>query len=293
MTASVPLTSQSLKLELSPSIGGCISAFEWIGGTAPQPILRKCHSPLEKALDAACFPLVPYVNRIRGGCFSFRGRTVRLAPNMGGDPSPLHGQGWLNPWTVEASGGSNALLTYRHEAGEWPWTYEARQHFTLDEGGLSARLDCRNTSAEPMPCGLGFHPYFPCGSRTRIDTDVAVAWTVDEHVLPVDKVPAEGRYGLADRLVCGQSLDNGFGGWGGEARMSDPDWPFELRLSSPEARFFQLYSPPNGGIFVAEPVTHANAALNHPESEWPELGMRVLEPGEEMRLDMQLEVVPR
>ena len=62
-------------------------------------------------------------------------------------------------------------------------------------------------------------------------------------------------------------------------------------MSSPDARFFQLYSPPAGGIFVAEPVTHANAALNAPEEQWPELGMRVLEPGEAMRLDMRLEVI--
>ena len=51
--------------------------------------------------------------------------------------------------------------------------------------------------------------------------------------------------------------------------------------------------PPSGGIFVAEPVTHANAALNAPEAEWPELGMRMLEPGEEMRLDMRIEVRPK
>ena len=141
-----------------------------------------------------------------------------------------------------------------------------------------------------MPCGLGEHPYFPCGPETRIDTGVECAWTVDDKVLPVDKVPAKGRYELCDRLVCGQGLDNGFGGWAGTARMTDPDWPYDLRLSSPQAKFFQLYSPPEGGIFVAEPVTHANAALNHPESEWPELGMRVLQPGESMRLDMRLEV---
>lgn len=43
-------------------------------------------------------------------------------------------------------------------------------------------------------------------------------------------------------------------------------------------------------MFVAEPVTHANAALNAPEDQWPELGLRVLEPGEEMRLDMRVAV---
>jgi len=290
---SVTLSAGHLRLSLSPSIGGAISAFEWIGEGASRPILRQCHSPLKKVLDAACFPLVPYVNRIRDGRFTFRGREVRLAPNMPGDPSPLHGQGWLNPWTVEEQDQSSATLSYHHEAGEWPWAYDARQEFSLDVRGLSARLSCRNTSGEPMPCGLGFHPYFPCTDCTTLDTVVSCAWTIDDKVLPVDKVPAEGRYDLHDRPVCGQHLDNGFGGWGGEARVSDPDCPYELRLSSPEAEFFQLYSPPDGGIFVAEPVTHANAALNAPESEWPDLGMRVLDAGESMSLDMRLEVIPK
>ena len=84
-----------------------------------------------------------------------------------------------------------------------------------------------------------------------VEARVSVAWKVDGHVLPVEEVPAQGRYDLRERKVCGQDLDNGFGGWGGEARMTDPAWPFELRLSSPQAKFFQLYSPPHGGIFVA------------------------------------------
>lgn len=287
------LSAGRLRLGLCPSVGGAIAAFDWVEGEASRPILRKCHSPLQKVLDAASFPLVPYVNRIRDGRFTFRGREVRIAPNMAGDPSPLHGQGWLNPWTVESAGEQQAALRFRHDEGEWPWVYEARQAFELDERGIGVTLTCRNLSDEPMPCGLGQHPYFPCGPETRIDTVVTHAWTVDDKVLPVDRVPAEGRYDLGNRLACGQGLDNGFDGWGGEARMSDPNWPFELRLSSPDAAFFQLYSPPTGGIFVAEPVTHANAALNAPEERWPEHGMRVLHPGEAMSLTMRLDVTPR
>lgn len=290
---SIRLAAGNLRLELSPSVGGAISAFEWIGEDGAQPILRKCNSPLGKVLEASCFPLVPYVNRIRGGCFTFRGRTVRLEPNMAGDVSPLHGQGWLNPWEVESADSRTAALTYRHKRGEWPWSYEARQHFELDERGFSVRLFCLNNGDEPMPCGLGEHPYFHCGPETRLNTNVECAWTVDEYVLPVTRVPAEGRYDLRDRKVCGQDLDNGSGGWGGEARMSDPSWSYDLRLSSRDAKFFQLYSPVHGGIFVAEPVTHANAALNHPQREWAELGMRVIDPGEEMSLGMRLEVIPK
>ena len=283
------LAAGRLRLELNPSIGGAISNLTWDDS---RPILRQSHSPLEKAVDAASFPLVPYVNRIRGGRFTFRGREVRIAPNMAGDPSPLHGQGWINPWIVEQAGDRTAQLSFRHDAGEWPWAYEALQDFELNEGGLSVTLTCRNVDDEPMPCGLGQHPYFPCGRETRLDTKVTDVWTIDERVLPVAKVPAEGRFDLRDRLVCAQDLDHGFGGWGGEARMSDPDWPYSLRLTSADAHFFQLYSPPAGGIFVAEPVTHANAALNAPEEEWGGLGMRVLGPGDGMSLTMRLDVLP-
>jgi aldose 1-epimerase len=289
----VKLAAGNLGLALSPLIGGAISAFAWTRPGAPRPILRKCHSPLEKVLDAASFPLVPYVNRIRRGRFAFRGRAVSLAPNTAGDPSPLHGQGWLSAWQVDEQSETRAALSFVHAAGEWPWDYEARQEFTLDGGGLSVGLTCTNTSSNPMPCGLGQHSYFPCGPETRIATEVTQVWTIDAQVLPVAQVPAEGRYDLRDRLVCGQDLDHGFGGWNGETQLSDPDWPYEVRLSSPQARFFQLYSPAAGGIFVAEPVTHANAALNAPEAEWPDLGMRVLEPGDAMHLDMRLDIVPK
>jgi len=290
---SVQLSSGPLVLTLSPSIGGSISALEWVEGDSRTAVLRKCNSSPENVLEAASFPLVPYVNRIRGGAFRFRGREVALRPNMAGDPSPLHGQGWLAPWRVESASATNALLSFDHPPGEWPWAYRAEQHFELDERGLSLRLTCRNRSDEPMPCGLGQHPYFDCGPDSRIETEVSHVWTIDEHVLPVEKIAATGRFDLAGRPVCGQDLDHGFGGWGGRARLTDPAWPFELELSSPDAKFFQLYSPASGGIFVAEPVSHANAALNAPEEQWEELGLRVLAPGESMSLGMRLEVAPR
>jgi aldose 1-epimerase len=284
------LSSPHLELQLSPSIGGAISRLAYLAAGNATSILRDSHTPLENVLGAASFPLVPYVNRVRDGSFIFRGQSVSMAPNMAGDPSPLHGHGWLNPWSVEEASESRAVLSYRHAPDEWPWSYEARQEFRIEEAVLWIGLTCRNTSGEPMPCGLGQHPYFPCSASTLIETGVTHAWTVDEQVLPVEKVPASGRYDLSNRLICGQDLDNGFGGWSGRALMDDPAWPFELELSSLQARFFQIYSPASGGIFVAEPVSHANAAMNAPEADWPELGLRVLDPGEEMRLDMRLEV---
>jgi len=291
---SFPLLARGpLFLRLAPHRGGGIAGFECcaVSGRSVK-IFRPLDVDDPSPAAPASFPLVPFVNRVRGGAFSFRGRTVTLAQNMPPDPSPLHGQGWLSAWAVERLGPDSAELVYRHDPGEWPWAYEARQSFALDDGGLALGLSCTNLSDEPMPCGLGQHPFFPCTSRTRLDTGVESVWTIDEKVLPVERVPAAGRFDLRDRLVCGQGLDHGFGGWSGRAVISDPEWPFRLEMSSPEARFFQLYSPAAGGLFVAEPVTHANAAMNEPEERWEELGLRVLGPGRSMSLTMRLDVLP-
>jgi aldose 1-epimerase len=287
------LTRGPLSLRLAPGLGGGIASFECCavsGGNIS--IFRPSDPEVDSPTSLSSFPLVPFVNRVRGGAFSFRGRRVTLAQNMPPDPSPLHGQGWLHAWEVERLGADSAELVYRHAAGEWPWAYEARQAFDLDEDGLSLVLACTNLAAEPMPCGLGQHPYFLCTPRTRLETGVETAWTIDGHVLPIEQVPAVGRYDLRDRLVCGQDLDHGFGGWSGRAIVSDPGVPFRIAMSSPDAGFFQLYSPASGGLFVAEPVTHANAAMNAPEEEWAGLGMRVLEPGATMSLTMRVELLP-
>ena len=284
----VELKSGKLQLRIAPRAGGVITRFDYVDGHK-WPVMRGHDGLPESPVDAASFPLVPFVNRVRGGVFTFRGREVRLPLNLAGDASPLHGQGWLAVWQVMSESLEGCELAFRHHAGDWPWDYEARQIFELDESGLLLCITCRNLSADPMPCGLGHHPFFPCTPETRIDTDATDVWTIDEDVLPIEKRPATGEYDLRDRPACAQGLDHGFGGWSGEARIWTPGEPFEIRLSSP-ARFFQLYSPSSGGVLVAEPVSHANAAMNAPEEAWAELGFRVLDPGEEMTLDMRVDV---
>lgn len=285
----IELSRGSLRLRLAPEIGGSILAFDRVGG-GTVALMRGAESATATVLDCASFPLVPYSNRIRGGCFTFRGREAVQTPNMAGDPSPLHGQGWLAPWSTEDSDENSAELAFLHEPGEWPWAYEARQVFRLDADGLDLTLTCRNLSDDAMPCGLGLHPYFPCDASTRLDTRVTGAWTIDADVLPVDLVRATGRYDLSDRAICGQHLDNGFEGWGGEATITTNGVP-TVRIRSADAQRFQVYSPASGGFFVAEPVQAANAALNEAESEWPRLGLAVLEPGETARLHTRFDVV--
>jgi aldose 1-epimerase len=279
------LRAGDLRVELAPRLGGAVRRFDRIVGDACQPLLR---GPLE----VACFPLVPFANRLRGGAFACDGRTVRLAPNMAGDPSPLHGQGWRAVWSAERLDERRAVLSFRHAAAEWPWDYEATQRIDLDDGGLSLTLSCVNVSAERMPCGLGYHPYYPCDADTVLDTAVERAWTVDADVLPLESVAAAGRYDLRNRRICGQSLDNGFDGWSGTASIRWPRAAVGLRLTSPDAGRLQVFSPPAGGVFAAEPAQNANTALNAPQRAWPDLGIVMLAKGEQAVLRVRFDITP-
>jgi aldose 1-epimerase len=288
MPSNPILRGDGLEVRLAPRVGGAVADVIDTTGPEPRYLMRRSPEALADALDAACFPLVPFSNRVRDGRFTFRGRQVQLSPNMPGQKHPLHGQGWRGAWTVEAAAERSAELLFHHPAGEWPWAYEARQVFVLEDRALSITLSVLNRSDEPMPCGLGFHPYFPCDGGTILDTRVSDVWTVDDEVMPVARIPAQGRYALSERAICAAGLDNGYAGWSGETLIR---WPAERRAAhilSPGAGFFQLFSPSDGGVVVAEPATHANAALNHPEDEWAGLGLRVLQPGEDMSLQARL-----
>jgi aldose 1-epimerase len=287
------LRAGRLALEVLPAAGGSIARFDHLGDAGRQPLLCGTDEHYADVLESACFPLVPYANRIRGGRFECDGREVHLSVNLPGDRSPLHGQGWRAAWSVESVETDRIDMVFRHAAGEWPWAYESRQRIVLSPEACSIELSCRNLSDRPMPCALGLHPYYPCDAQTLLDTGVSSVWTVDQDVLPVDKLPATGRYSLQNRLICGQDLDNGFDGWSGQARITWPSQPVALELSSPDSAYFQVYSPVGRGFFAAEPVQNANAALNAPQDQWPALGIELLAPGESRQLRARFRVIDR
>ena len=278
------LAAGDLTLNLAPEIGGSIARFR----KGAQELLRPAPPGARDAGEMASFPLVPFSNRVRGGRFNCDGRAVTLSPNLPGDKSPLHGQGWRNAWVVAKSDEASAMLSFVHEPGEWPWGYEAWQVFALDETGLTVTLSCRNLSVERMPCGLAQHPYFPCDGETRLETGVTDVWLIDEDMLPTKLVPTRGKFLPSNGPVCGRGLDHGYEGWSGEALIN---WGrgAKVRMTA-EAPRFQLYAPASGSLFVAEPVENATAALNLPQEQWEAAGLALLAQGEERSLTVRFEV---
>jgi len=269
--SSMTLRTGSLELDLDLA-AGAISRLSWVSG-APVPVLA--NSTGSSGGDA-CLPLIPLASPVRGGCFTFRGREIRVP-----GPAPS------GPWRVDSSSGDETSLLFSHHPGDWPWAFEACQSVRLAGDSLWLSLVCRNVSQEPMPCGLGFRQAMRCGPETRVQTFVDEVWDGGEREAPA------GRFDISDSLVCGTGVDACYGGWCGRALFTDPDWPFELELSSPEARFLQLRSPEGCAHFIAEPASHALAALNAPQAMWASLGIQVLAPGEEAGFQARLQVQPK
>ena len=241
-------------------------------------------------LDLACFPLVPYANRIAHGRFSFGGREVRLAPNLDGHAHPLHGHGWLGGWRVIEVGPDRAELAFEYAAGEWPWPYRAVQAIALTEAGVELTLALTNLASEPAPVALGFHPYFPHRGRARLTVEALGAWPIDGDCLPVGErpgpAPVDWRTGAP--LAQPGLIDHCHVGWRGPARIELGDGLVVTLSASANLGWLHVYSPPGEDFFCVEPVSCRPNAVNaqNPMQE----GVCVLPSGETAAAAMTINV---
>ncbi|MBZ9797364.1 aldose 1-epimerase [Mesorhizobium sp. ES1-4] len=283
-TELVSISDGIATVEVVPAAGGAVASYRWWLDGAAVDWLRPADPATISGGDAgamACFPLVPYSNRIRGGRFEFAGRSIQLRTGPD-DPHHEHGHGWRRPWTVVRREASTIVLRYRHAADLWPWSYEAEQEMRLSEGRLSVTIAVRNLSDEPMPVGFGLHPYFPATPWTHVQAQVSGMWETDADVLPIRHVlPPAGADPSIGFDVSEVGFDTVFTGWARRARIS---WPEHARQLDIEAEapldFFVLYTPQGAPFFCAEPVSNITDAFNRMGDEQIDTGCIVLQPGQ-------------
>lgn len=279
------LAAGDTELVLAPEAGGSIAAFRWRG----IDVMRASGDEAVTARDPlglACFPLVPYSNRIAHGRFVWDGREVRLPRNFGAHPHAIHGLGWQAPWAVAASGETSATLTYAHDGSVWPWAFDAIQDFAVTDDGFDVVLSVTNRGATDMPAGLGLHPYFPNPPATQLTARLDGWWRTDAFVMPLGHA-AEVRDDWSHRLHAAGTTDHVFSGLSGPVAL---DWPTH-RLTfaaSANAQWLVVYAPAGDTITAIEPVTQPTDALNL--SGQP--GVARLAPGETLTLSVAYRVSP-
>ncbi|KCZ93340.1 aldose 1-epimerase [Hyphomonas johnsonii] len=275
----ISISSHGYEVRVDPVHGGRIVSATYLGLDVLRPQTGGSNA---SALESACFPLVPFSNRIRNGTFEYAGQQYHLAENWDGDAHVIHGEGWQRPWNVTATDAAYAGLAL-HGSAWWPWRYDCYQDIAVGEHGIGLSLRLRNTDTVPVPAGLGFHPYFPRTPRTRLQFDARAAWppmgSDDEGVLALD--PANG-FG-AMRPVSDVVLDHCYEGWDGTARIIQPDSGLEVTVAAlTGASHCVVYTPADAPYFCFEPVSHRTGAFEAASPE--DAGLRQLEPGETLEL---------
>lgn len=277
----IELRAGPLRCELHPELGGAVAGL-WLLG---EPVLRSTPAArLTSALQAGCFPLVPFSNRIGQASVVWRGTQEPLVRHTGDPPHAIRGLAWQRAWAVLDSDASSAMLAYEHRAdASWPFAFDCSHTLRLAPGGLEMTLALTNQSGKPAPASLGWQPWFVQRAGTRIAFHATGRWELGPEQLPMFRKPDEG----LDADCASLQEDACYDGWDGTVRLDDPR--MRVRLRSGLAHLV-LHGQP--GCVCIEPVSHVCNAVHlyAAGASAADLGLRVLQPGETLVAQATIEV---
>lgn len=285
------LKSGSLSLRVSTA-GGLILGFWKESLEGRVPLLRAAPDDAD-ALSSACYPLVPFGNRVKNNRFGFEGRDYTFSPNTTWDPHYLHGDGWQSQWSVDERRNDRVVISFAHSGRHTPYVYRAAQTFALTGDELQLTLSVENVGEKPLPFGLGWHPYFPLTPQTTLFAPARKFWTEVEGWLPGERtdIPDDLDFSTPSPLPH-RWVNNGFEDWSGEAIIAWPDRGMRLHLAADplfrHAFVFvsdTVFDPQfRRDYFCFEPMSHLANGHNLPDLG----GLRILQPGQQLSGSVRL-----
>lgn len=260
----IAIQNSSLRVAIRPSLGGGIVRFDAWHRETWQPLFRPLTGNSSNPEQLACCPLVPWSNRIHAHGFNWRGSYFAVPSNRAGEPTALHGDGWLSSWRTVQHDEHSAQVELDASDRE-PFSYRATLHYSLSDCSLAVATTVTHMGSQAMPYGLGLHPWF-----VR-DPDTEIAFKSVGRREPGSPLPprelrlfngCETINFSADRSFPSETIDHEYVGWDGKARVTWPNRQLAVQITAgPECSRLVLYSPyPSQGFFCLEPITHSIAA---------------------------------
>lgn len=290
----IQIESDRLRLAVLPELGGAVTAFTLKRGDGEVDIFRPWDGTPDNPSKLASINLVPWSNRISGGGIEVEGRFYPLAPNRAGEPYPIHGDGFQQPWSV-VNASPGLVLLRLESAVQRPYEYSAHVVYSLTDDALMMRMEVEHQGDEPALYGLGFHPWFPRTPGVTLEAPAQTVWLETEDHLPAGSVPVAERPEWdfrAPRPLPSTPVNNGFTGWTGRARIAWPELDLAVEIEAePELSTYILYSPAaDCGFFCVEPVSHPVDAFHLPGGPQAH-GLRLLRRFERFDVSAQLTVL--
>jgi aldose 1-epimerase len=270
----------ALEVEVLPEVGARLHRLRAFG----VDLLR---TPADRAsqrdapINWGAYPMAPWCNRLSADVVAVGARMVRVEPNFR-DGTAIHGQVFAVPWRETGEG----AFAVRGGGDWWPWPYELAMRLSVAETELRIALQLRNLATDPMPAGLGFHPWFVRPVEVAIRGD-SVYPTNLEHVVEPEAVGGRFDRRAVSELPLGLDAT-----WTG---LTEP--PIELRWPASGLRATMSFEAPTRCVAAAsaadieaiavEPETHAPFGLRRLLRGEPD-GLSLLDPGASMDLAIAL-----
>ena len=119
--------------------------------------------------------LTPWVNRVRNGNYSFKGKNYQLPINEPALGNAIHGLLARKSFTLVNQSSSSVTLMheYKGEEPNYPFPFQFQYTYTLtDSGALEVTFEALNTGEGPLPFACGWHPYFSFPDTTVADLEI-------------------------------------------------------------------------------------------------------------------------
>jgi aldose 1-epimerase len=271
--------------------------------------------------------LLPYANRIRGK-LSPDGKTITatvasksvvLPANWSGnepgaEKHSIHGlmrRSKFQDVKSDDAGHDSTVSGVLHAGnfgGHWPSDTDVRVAMKLSHDAFEIEVTGKNVGHEPLPMGIGWHPYFvlPSGDRQQARLHLpshtrAVMNNYDDTFTTGERVDVKGTaydYSAPGGRGLGiQYLDDNYSNLDRDAQgrtvseIIDPAAKFGLRLItlSPQIKSIQVYAPPQKNFVAIEPQFNLPDPYNRNWGD-TDTGMVLLKPGESLSWRVRLEL---
>ncbi len=271
--------------------------------------------------------LLPYANRVRGKLSpdgnsivtQVNGKTISLPANLqakhpGAEKVAIHGlilDAKFQDVKVTSGNDQSSVTASLHPGnfeGHWFSKTDVNVTTRLASNAVELNVEVKNVGDEPLPVGVGWHPYFAFLSgdrqqgRLHIPAKRRVLVNNYDDVFPTGKtVPVAGTpydFSPANGKPLGtQFLDDSFVDLDRQpdgsviAEVTDPKETYGLRVTalSKEIHAMQAYSPSEKTFVALEPQFNY---VDPYGKEWgkTDTGMVVLKPGEAVTYRVRLEL---
>ncbi len=206
VTLENPTTQEKAKIETA--VGGTLTSLQLFQEGVLNELISIPYQNKFPLTENPFYPsglLMPWVNRVRNGNYSFLGKNYQLPINEHNLGNAIHGFMARKAMEVVDTQESIELSSvtlqynYRGDSEGFPFSFIATLQYTLRANGVfEFIIGCQNVGITAMPFACGWHPYFKLGKLNDLTVyfNSVEKYLSDSQMIPLKAIPMDASKGM-------------------------------------------------------------------------------------------------